>query len=176
MISNADSQMILLVIAAVVALALLLQAIVLLAIFLGLRKTMALARGEVEELRATVLPLLKETRESMSRVAPKIEGTCDDLAALTHSLRVQAAELQTTTADLVQRARRQAIRLDTMATSVMDAADRAGDFMSHAVNKPVRQVSGILASIKAVVDTFRTPEPTSHPRTNHTPTDPEMFV
>jgi methyl-accepting chemotaxis protein len=176
MISNADSQMILLVIAAVVALALLLQAIVLLAIFLGLRKAMALARGEVEELRATVLPLLKETRESMARVAPKIEGTCDDVAALAHSLRVQAAELQTTTADLVQRARRQAARLDTMATNIMDTADRAGDFMSHAVNKPVRQVSGILASIKAVVDTFRTPEPTPHPRSNHTPTDPEMFV
>ncbi|HEY1766726.1 MAG TPA: hypothetical protein VGG26_03695 [Terracidiphilus sp.] len=168
--------MLLFVIAGVVALSLLLQAVVLLAIFLAMRKAMVLARHEVEELRATVLPLLKDTRESLARVAPKIEETCDDVAALTHSLRGQVAELQATTTDLVQRTRRQTARLDAMVTRIMDAADRAGGFMSQAVDKPMRQVSGILASVKAVVDTLRTPEPVRHPRTNHSPTDPEMFV
>ncbi len=174
--SDANSHTVLLVIAAVVALALLLQAVVLLAIFIGMRKAISSARSELEDLRDIVLPLIQDAREFFTRVAPKIEQTSVDFAALTHTLRAQTKDLQSAAAELITRLRRQADRLDSMATSVMDAADRAGDFMSHAVNKPVRQVSGILASVKAIVETLRTAESVPHRHESHNSTDPEMFV
>jgi signal transduction histidine kinase len=174
--SNADSQIFLLVIAGVVALALLLQAIVLLAIFFAMRKAMQAAQKEIEDLRASALPFVKESREFFNRVAPKIEQTSADLAALTHTLRTQTNELQSAATVFVERARQVGSRLDSMATAVLDAADRAGSFVSHAVNRPMRQVSGILASVKAVVETLRTPEPVVRTTTNHSPGDPEMFV
>lgn len=177
--SSAGSQTILLVIAAVVALALLVQAVLLLAIFIGTRKAISAAQSELEDLRASILPLAKDAREFFARVAPKVEQTCSDVAALTHVARTQTSELQSAATEFIGRARSQVSRLDSMITNLMDGADRAGEFMSQAVNRPVRQVSGILASIKAVVETLRTPEPPARVRTNHSPArggDPEMFV
>jgi len=173
---SGTAQIALLVIAGVVALALLLQALVLLGIFFGMRKAYETAQKEIDELRASALPFIQESREFINRVAPKIEATSVDVAAITHTLRLETAQLQSAANDLVQRARKQADRLDAMATSILDTADRAGSFMSSAVNKPVRQVSGVLASIKAVVETLRGPNHAPRARTNHGSGDPEMFV
>jgi methyl-accepting chemotaxis protein len=155
---------------------LLLQAIVLLAIFFAMRKAVQAAQKEIEDLRASAIPFIHEGREFFNRVAPKIEQTSVDLAALTHTLRTQTNELQSASTEFVERARRQVSRLDSMVTGLLDAADRAGAFVSGAVNRPMRQVSGILASIKAVVEALRTPEPAPRTHTNHVPGDPEMFV
>lgn len=176
MMSNVDSQIILLVIAGVAASALLLQAIVLVGILFGMRKALSVARREFEDLRASALPFINESREFVTRVAPKIEVTSTELAALSCTLRTQANELHAAATEILERARRQADRLDSMTTTVLDTADRAGSFMSHAVTKPMRQVSGILASIKAVVETFCTPEPVHRTTTNHAPSDPGTFV
>jgi hypothetical protein len=48
--------------------------------------------------------------------------------------------------------------------------------MSNAVNKPIRQFSAILASVKAVVESLRSgvPEPGSH--SNARSGDHDMFV
>ncbi|MGA7340533.1 MAG: hypothetical protein WBE72_14215 [Terracidiphilus sp.] len=154
----------------------LMQAIVLLAIFLGLRKATRAASQELEELRTTVLPFVKDAREFFTRVAPKIEQTSSDVAAVAQALRKQTDNVQSAATEIVERARRQASRLDTMATSVLDAADRTGAFITGAVEKPMRQLSGILASIKAVLETFRAPQPAPRPRADRPPGDPEMFV
>jgi hypothetical protein len=172
-----DSQIVQLVIAAIVALALLMQALVLLAIFIALRKAATKIREDINDLSSAVTPFVKDARELFVRVAPRIEQTTADVAAMTHSLRVQSADVQSAAAEIVERTRRQASRIDTMTTGVLDAADRAGAFVSDAVAKPMRQLSGILASVKAVVETLRAPEPAPRPKTNHAPNrDPEMFV
>jgi methyl-accepting chemotaxis protein len=174
--SSANTEIVVLVIAGLVALALLLQGIVLLAIYLGARAALRTARKELDDFRAVALPLVKEGREFFIRVAPKMEETSVDLAAVVHTLRVETDQLQSAATQFVERASRQASRLDSMATAVLDAADRAAGFVSNAVNKPMRQLSGILASIKAVVETLRTPEPGTPAQTNHASGDPEMFV
>jgi hypothetical protein len=173
---SADSQIFLLVIAGVVALALLLQAIVLVAIFFGLRKGLKAAQKEVADLRASTMPYINDGRDFFTRVAPKIEETTADLAAITHAVRVQTRELQAVTTELVEKARTQGNRLDSMTTALLDSADRAGAFLSSAIHKPMRQASGILASVKAVVETLRAPEPVVRARANQSAGDPEMFV
>lgn len=170
------SQIILLIIAGVVALALLLQAIVLLAILFGARKAAKAAQKEIDDLRALALPFVKEGRDFFVRVAPKVEETSVDLAAVVHTLRVECTQLQSAANKFVERASQQASRLDAMTTAVLDATDRAGEFLSQAVHKPMRQFSGILASIKAVVETLRAPEPTVNSHAKRAPGDPEMFV
>jgi len=46
-----------------------------------------------------------------------------------------------------------------MFTGVLDTADRAGTLVTAAVATPVRKLSGILASVKAVVETLRSYDP-----------------
>jgi ABC-type transporter Mla subunit MlaD len=173
--SSSESQVVLLVIAGLVALALLLQGVALLAIFFGLRKAASAIREELDEVRTTVTPYYTDARELFVRVAPKIEQTTTDLAALTHALRLQSDDIQIVTSEIIQSTRRQAARLDATATTVLDAADRAVTFTSDAVVKPMRQISGVLAAVKAVVDALRTPNG-ARPRAGSKPGDPQMFV
>lgn len=170
-----DSQIVLLVIAGLIALALLLQGFALLAIFFGLRKTAESIKDQLDEMRTNVMPFYKDAREAFVRIAPKLEQTTTDLAELAHTLRTQSDDVKLVTAEIIQSTRRQAARIDDMATTVLDAADRAVAFTSETVVRPMRQITGILAAAKAVVDVLRGPNG-SRPRPGSRPGDPEMFV
>jgi len=171
-----DNQTIQLALIALVALAMLVQAIVLFAAFIAMRKAARAMDEKLEAFSSSVTPLIDNTRALVTRLTPKIEETANDLAALTHSLRVQTADVQYAASEMIARARIQAGRLDAMLSHVLDTLDRTGHFMTDAVNKPIRQFSAILASVKAVVESLRSgvPEPGSH--SNSRSGDQDMFV
>jgi uncharacterized protein YoxC len=155
---NLDNQTIQLVIVAVTALALLLQTIFLLAILVIVRKTARSVEEKIEDLRASLTPVIYNTQDLLARVTPKVEATVEDLAKMAKGMRVQTEELQATTKEVVERLRAQVSRVDSMLSGVLDAVDRAGNFVADAVNKPIRQISGLLASVKAVVESLRASE------------------
>jgi len=171
-----DNQTIQLALIALVALAMLVQAIVLLAAFIAMRKAARAINEKIEDLSSSVMPLVEKSRELVTRLAPKIEGTTDDLAALAHSLRLQTTDVQYAANEIIARARRQASRVDTLLTNVLDAVERAGGFMADAVAKPMRQLSAVLASVKAAVESFRNSEPTLRSHSNQASGDNDMFV
>jgi signal transduction histidine kinase len=171
-----DNQTIELVLVALVAAAMLVQAFVLLAAFIAMRKAARSMDEKFEAFRSSVTPLIDNTRSLVTRLTPKIEGTADDLAALTHSLRVQVADVQSAADEIISRARVQATRLDSMFSHVLDTLDRTGQFMSDAVNKPMRQFSAILASVKAVVESLRGGVPEPRSQAGRARGDHDMFV
>jgi len=63
---NLDSQTVQLIIVAAVAVTMLLQTIVLLAIFTALRKSAAAMRQDIEELRTSVVPVIESRRRFAS--------------------------------------------------------------------------------------------------------------
>ena len=89
---NLDNQTVLLAIVAVTALAVLLQAIILLAIFIAVRKAALSLKEEAEDLRSSLMPILSDAQNFFTRLRPKIEATVTDVAAITHGLRAQTAE------------------------------------------------------------------------------------
>jgi ABC-type transporter Mla subunit MlaD len=121
------------------------------------------------------MPFYEDARELFVRVAPRIERTTNDLAELAHTLRTQSDDVKTVTAEIINSTRRQAVRLDNMATTVLDAADKAVAFTGETVVKPMRQISGVVAAVKAVVDVLRSHNG-SRPRAGNKPGDPQMFV
>jgi methyl-accepting chemotaxis protein len=174
---NLDNQTIQLALVAAIALLMLFQTAVILALFLVTRKAVRSMREDLEDLRSSLAPIIYNTRDLLTRLIPKIEETTGDLAVLTHSLREQAADVQSTANEIIERVRRQASRLDTMLTNVLDAVERASAFMADTVAKPMHQLSAILASAKAVIESLRTVDPAAaHSRPNHAPGDDEMFV
>jgi len=166
-----------------VALALLVQAFVMLAAFLALRKAAQSMNQKIEALQASVTPLIESvtpivvtSRDLITKLAPRIDAASEDLAAMTRSLRAQTADLQSAADEVVARAKSQAGRLDSILTNVFDAMDRAGGFMADCINKPMRQLSAVLASVKAVVESLRTSAPAPRSQSNHAPGDNDMFV
>jgi len=164
---NFDSQTILLAVVAVTALAVLLQAIILLAIFITVRKAARSIKEEAEDLRSSLMPIINNSQTFFSRLAPKVEAAVTDMAAITHGLREQTAEVRSTAADLMDRLNRQASRMDAMLTGILDAVDKASSFVTDAVGRPVRQLSRLLASAKAIVESLRNADPTSREMRSH---------
>ena len=173
---NLDNQTIQLALVAAVALAMLIQAIVLLAALIALRKLAKSIRQEMDDLRSSVMPLIENTRILFARVAPKIEQTTSDLAVLTRALRDQAADVQAAADEIIGRAQRQARRVDSMLSNVLDAVDRAGSFMADTVAKPMRQLSAFLASAKAVIESLRSTQGASRAEANRASGDNDLFV
>ncbi len=173
-----NNQTLQLLLVALIALAMAVQAIVLMVAVAAMRKATKSMADKIEEFRSSVVPLVDKTRDLVTRVAPRIEGTVDDLAVLTSALRRQTSDVQAAADDIVSRARRQASRIDQLLTNVLDALERAGVFMADTVQKPMRQVTALMASAKAVVESLRnsSPAPASRSQSGQGPGDSDMFV
>jgi hypothetical protein len=178
-----DNQTILLALAVAIGLAVLLQTIILLAMFITLRKVIAAIREEAVSLRTTVMPLIYDAQEILAssrialaksqelfanaqkfladaqglfaRVSPKIESTAGGVAEITRVLQTQAAEMQASTTAIMGRVRMQSGRVDDMVTTFLDTVDRAGGFVTEVVSTPLRQISGVLRSAKAIIESLR---------------------
>jgi hypothetical protein len=171
---NPNQETIELILIAVTAAAVLLQAFILLAIFLSLKKSSRSMLEQVEDLKSSVIPLVDHARGLLERVGPKVEGSAADIADVTRRLRAQAAEVEASAAEIHEFVRKQTSRIDEMISGLLDSVDRASSYVVDIVGGPVRQVSGVLAAIKAIVESLRTPVPEPH----QTPTsrDRETFV
>jgi uncharacterized protein YoxC len=156
------------------ALALLTQTAILLAIYLGVSKAAKSMKEEIEDIRSSVMPVVHTTRKLMDRVGPKVEQTATDLAALTRSLRSQAEDMECAVAEILERVRKETGRIDAMFSSTLDAVDKASVYVTQTVSKPVRQLSGILASFKAIVESLRSSESSFREPVVHD--DKDMFV
>jgi methyl-accepting chemotaxis protein len=175
-IPRLDNQIILLAFIAVTGLAVLLQAILLLAIFSAVRKAVASFREEAENLRTSIMPVIYDTRDLLAntqgtmtnlqafltdaqtflnRVSPKVESVAADVVEITNTLRVQTAEMQSSALEMMERVHRQSDRVDGMITDFLNTVDRAGGFVAETVSRPVRQISGVLRSAKAIVESLR---------------------
>jgi methyl-accepting chemotaxis protein len=152
-----DNGTFLIVFVALTGFAMLVQAIILLAIYLSARKAIRTMHAEFEDMRSSVNPLIENTRGFLARVGPKVEETATDLAEVAHRLRVQTAEVEASVADVLECVRQQTSRVDSMFSGALDTVDRVGNYVAETVSRPVRQVSGLLASIRAIVDSLRSP-------------------
>ncbi len=146
----------------VAALALLMQAAVLLAIYLGISKALKSLKEDFDEMRSSVMPIVDNTREMLtrlSRLTPKVESTVADAAEVVRVMRVQAEEVEVSLDQILERVRKQTTRVDGMFTGTLDTVEKASAFVTDAVSKPVRQLSGLLASIQAVIESLRSSGP-----------------
>lgn len=182
-----DSDTLLIVFIALTALAMLMQAVILLAMFLSLRKAARSLNEQIDELRSSVMPVVENTRdllanmlELFARVGPRIEAVSSDLAEVTDSLRRQSTLFQSSAQEILDRVRGQASRIDGMFSTVLDGVEKAGVFVADVVSRPVRQISAVLASVRAVVESLRTPpaeeRPAPAPTTSKDLADKDLFV
>lgn len=161
---STNTQNLLLALVAVGAFALLLQTLFVIALMVMIGRAVKRLKEELEQYRSTVMPLILKTRDLVDRIGPSLEDTANDLSVITRRLREQTAEIQSAANEIIDRTRNQANRVDSMVTSVFDRVERAGVFVSDTVAKPIRQLTGIIASVKAAVETFVEPHSGHHSR------------
>jgi len=168
-----DTNSILIALVAVYGVSVLLQICVLVGLAILALRGIKMAKEYAEEARhyavdlsAKATPVLASTQQTMehakaliTRLEPKLEAAAVDLAEISRAAREETARLKASTDEIVGRIRRQAERVDGMTTNALDGVERVGQFVNETVSTPMRQVSGVLAAAKAIVNTLRTPSP-----------------
>lgn len=152
--SSASNETFQLIILILVAIALLLQAGLVVVVLVGLGKLTKMAKEEIADIRQSVMPVVNETRDLLTNVAPKIEAAVDDLSTIIHTARSQSQAVGSASVEFVERFRRQAARLEGLMSGLIDTADRTSTVVAG-VGGPIRRIAGVVASAKAVVDTLR---------------------
>ncbi len=159
---STNAQNLLLAILAAGAFALLLQTLFVIALTMMLRRAVKRAQEEMEHYRAALVPLILKTRDLVQNIAPRLEEAATDLTVIGRRLREQTAEIQSAANEIIGRTRLQATRVDNMITSVFDRVERAGVFVSGTVARPMRQLTGIIASVRAAIETLIEPHSRHH--------------
>ena len=190
----ANTETLLIVFVAITGAAVLLQAGVLLGLLITVRKAVQTANEQADEYRSKLGPiidngsqlintasqlintandLVASAQKLVRNVQPPVETVVTQLAGMATDIRAEAARLQASVDEVAARARYQADRVDTMTTSFLNGVDRFGHFLNDAVHMPLRQINGVVAAARAVVDTLRSPIP---PRPRSRPTPQGMHV
>jgi len=164
---------------AVIAAAVVIQTVVLLGVLAGVGKALKSIKGELDDMKTSVLPFMDTTKDFIARLSPRVESTVVDVSELARVLRAQAANVEESVTEVLASVRAQTVRIDGMITDTLDTVDKASDFVNRAVSKPIRQVSGMLAGVKAVIESLRSrnssnPRPGFHDDRLHD--DRDLFV
>jgi methyl-accepting chemotaxis protein len=153
---------ILTVFVALTGIAVLLQACVLFGIFLSLKKTAKSVIDSTDDFKVTVLPMVRSTRDLVERISPQVITISEGLAELTAKIQKESNGVSVSVSEIMERVNRQTARLDQMLTGGLNTVERATEVVETAVAKPVRQINGVMAAIKAVVETYRKDSPSSY--------------
>lgn len=156
---------------AITSIGVVIQAGVLLAIYLGARKAVVKVDGMVGDLRQSVLPALATTRSLIEEVSPKIKVMASNFTEVSHTVRHQTGHINAAVDDVVERTRHQAERVDDMFTGTLDGIHNATASLQEGIAIPVRKVNGLLNGLRAGLDVLLQRE-----RTDHAKTDRDLFI
>jgi hypothetical protein len=150
-LSSGNSRL-LMVFVGLVALALLVQAIVMVALAVIARKVTKRALEIADQVHAKAMPLFDTAQNVARDTAPKVKIITENLVETSHVVRSKAQEFDATASDLNMKTRAQAARVDGMVTSVLNTTADISETLQRAVKVPVREFNGIVNGLKAGVD------------------------
>jgi uncharacterized protein YoxC len=150
-ISSGNSRL-LMIFVGMVAVALVAQAIALIAMAIGAAKTRKRVLAIVEEVRAKAMPALDSTQEFITNYAPKMMSLAENLVETSNVIRSKATEFDATLSDVNSKARAQTARVDEIVTSVLAGTSELVTAVQQGIRVPVREFNGLMNGLKAGVD------------------------
>ncbi|HYM79014.1 MAG TPA: hypothetical protein VE377_23775 [Candidatus Dormibacteraeota bacterium] len=132
---------------ALTGLAVLLQAGVLLAMYVAMLKSSERMQALADDVKTKVMPTVVEAQELLTKLRPKVEVIVDNLEDATTLMRSEIQRIDATVNDVVDRARLQVIRADELFSRTLDRVEQTSDMVHKTVISPVRQFSGLMQGI-----------------------------
>jgi signal transduction histidine kinase len=132
---------------ALTGVAVLLQAGVLLAMYLAMRKTTNDLQALAGEVRTKLMPSIGQAQEILSDLRPKLDVIADNVRDTSTTVKAQVQRIDATVNDMVDRARLQVIRADELLTKTLDRVEHTSEVVQRTVVSPVRQISGLMQGI-----------------------------
>lgn len=139
----------------VTALAVVLQAVILIALFVQMRRTAAIVARTVSDLNTKITPLIARVQVVVEDISPRISGIVADAAEITRLARSEAQKADRILSEALERLRMQLIHVDHILTGAMEAVEDAGSRMRQSVWAPVVKATAVLRGVQAGIDFFR---------------------
>jgi hypothetical protein len=139
---------------AVTAVAVLIQAGVLLGMFIVMRKAMAKMLSVVDEVKTKALPAIASSKELLDDIAPKLKVATANLTEVSHTLRHESKHVSETADELLAKVNAQVNRVDGILTSAFDAVDRVTGSVEGAISTSGRRFSGVINGVRTGVGVF----------------------
>jgi hypothetical protein len=132
---------------ALTGIAVALQAGVLLAMYLTMRKSSERMEALATEVKTKLMPTFEQAQEMLTQFRPRMEIIAENVEDATTVMRGQLQRIDATMNDVVDRARLQIIRADDLLSRTLDRVEQTSDMVHSTVVSPVRQLSGLMQGI-----------------------------
>jgi len=129
------------------AAAVVIQAGILVAMYLAVRQTSARMQSLATEVRTKVLPAAEIVHSMLVEFRPHIQTVITNLSESSTMVRAQMERLDATVSDAIDRTRLQVIRADELLNRTLDRVESTTDLVHKTVVSPVRQLSGLVQGI-----------------------------
>jgi methyl-accepting chemotaxis protein len=137
---------------AITGAAVILQAGLLAAMYLAMRKTSTRLESLAEEVKTKVLPTVDSAQSLLAELRPKLQVIIENVAETTTTVRGQIQRVDATVDDVVDRARLQVIRADDLLSRTLDKVEETSEIVHKTVVSPVRHVSGLVRGVTAGIE------------------------
>ncbi len=132
---------------ALTAVAILIQAGVLLAMYIAMRKSSQRMEALATEVKGKIMPSLDQAEQLLTEMRPKLTVIADNLQEATTVMRSELKRVDATVNDVVDRARLQVIRADELLSRTLDKVEHTSEMVQKTVVSPVRHISGLMQGI-----------------------------
>ena len=136
------------------AVAVIIQAGILVALFFVVRKTSGRVEKLASEVNTKALPLIETTQTLLVEVKPRVIDIVANAEESARIARTQMERLDATVSDIVDRTRLQVIRADELVNRTMDRVEETTDMVHRTVVSPIRRLSGLVQGLSAGLEFF----------------------
>src|SRR6202162_5970610 len=121
---------------AVTTFAVVVQAGILVALYVAVRKSTERMEALATEVKSKVLPTVETAQSMLEELRPRIDVISVNVAESSNLLRNQLGRLDATVTDALDRARLQVIRADELLSRTMDRVEETGEVVHTTVRPP----------------------------------------
>ena len=160
---------------AVTTFAVVVQAGILVGLYLAFRKSSAKMEALATEVSSKALPTLESVQSLLVELRPRIETLTTNLSESSTVVRNQLERIDATLTDALDRGRLQVIRADELLSRTLDKVEETSESVHRTVMSPLRQVNGLVNAISTGFDVFLG-QKRRHPKNGAGVPQDEMFI
>jgi len=139
----------------VAAVAIVIQVVLLSALFFEMRRTMERLDAATRDLQNRMGPILTRVQLLLDDTQPKISELVADAAHVVYLARSQAQKMDRVFTEASDRLRGQLVTVDRIITGALETVEDAGTHFRRSVWRPMQKVSAVVTGIKVGLDLLR---------------------
>ena len=136
------------------ALAIVVQAAMMAAMYATTKRTSERLEQLAGEIRAKALPAAESIQSIIVDNRGRVEDILANLSETASTARSQVVRIDATLNDVLDRARLQIVRADEITTNALDRVEETTEILQHAVVKPVQRLNGVISGVSAGLGMF----------------------